>query len=179
MVTSKPVYLLPLYHRLIQLPNSVSIKQSSTSRRGFSRCYHPAGYNRYLLISRISATRVFYLPSAWDKESRNAIMKCSCVVFSLALAVCLADYIPILSQSQSHHPSGAYQMQYESGDGQAFSEKADVKRNLDNDGDVIVKSGHYAYTAPDGTPISLSYVADEYGFRASGSHIPQAPTPAY
>lgn len=106
------------------------------------------------------------------------------VIFSLVLAVALAgpvaeNYIPILSQSQVNHPSGAYQLQYQSGDGQAFSEKADVKRNFENDGDVLVKSGYFAYTAPDGTPISLSYVADENGFRASGSHIPQPPAPAF
>lgn len=102
----------------------------------------------------------------------------SCIIFSLLFCVAIAapiadDFIPILSQSQVNHPSGAYQMQYQSGDGQAFSETADVRRNSQDDGDVLVKSGHFAYTAPDGTPISLSYVADEHGFRARGDHIPQ------
>ncbi|KAL1462576.1 hypothetical protein WDU94_014402 [Cyamophila willieti] len=66
-------------------------------------------------------------------------------------------------------------MQYQSGDGQSFSEKADVKRNSRNDGNVLVRAGHFGYTAPDGTPISLSYIADEHGFRAIGDHIPQPP----
>ncbi|KAI5710526.1 endocuticle structural glycoprotein SgAbd-2-like [Diaphorina citri] len=98
------------------------------------------------------------------------------LLLSVILSVALAqtyNIIPIVSQSLVNHPSGAYQLQYQSGDGQAFSEKADMKRNFENTGDVLVKSGHYAYTAPDGTPVSVSYVADEYGFRASGSHIPQ------
>lgn len=32
--------------------------------------------------------------------------------------------------------------------------------------------GAYAYTAPDGTPISASYYADETGFHIIGDHIP-------
>ncbi|NEU36398.1 chitin-binding domain-containing protein, partial [bacterium LRH843] len=34
--------------------------------------------------------------------------------------------------------------------------------------------GSYSYTAPDGTPITVNWVADENGFRAEGAHIPQA-----
>jgi hypothetical protein len=37
---------------------------------------------------------------------------------------------------------------------------------------VIVKKGFYSYISPDGTPISVSYIADENGFRAKGDHIP-------
>lgn len=38
-----------------------------------------------------------------------------------------------------------------------------------------VQSGSYSYTAPDGTPIAVTWTADENGFRASGAHLPVAP----
>lgn len=41
----------------------------------------------------------------------------------------------------------------------------------------MVKSvqGSYKYTAPDGTPISVTYVADENGFHVEGAHLPTPP----
>lgn len=41
--------------------------------------------------------------------------------------------------------------------------------------DIIVQSGSYSYIAPDGTIISVSYVADENGFQAFGDHLPTPP----
>ena len=38
-----------------------------------------------------------------------------------------------------------------------------------------VQSGSYSYTAPDGTPITVNWTADENGFKASGAHLPVAP----
>lgn len=88
------------------------------------------------------------------------------------------NYIPILSKSEIRRPDGAFAVKYESADGQAFQDQADVVPNSDNTGDVLVRRGSYAYTAPDGTPISVSYIADENGFRVSGAHIPVAPNAA-
>lgn len=41
--------------------------------------------------------------------------------------------------------------------------------------DVIVQTGSYSYIAPDGTVISVQYVADENGFQAFGDHLPTPP----
>lgn len=35
--------------------------------------------------------------------------------------------------------------------------------------------GSAAWLSPEGEPVSLSYIADEFGYRAVGSHLPQAP----
>ncbi|CAG2058720.1 unnamed protein product [Timema podura] len=45
---------------------------------------------------------------------------------------------------------------------------------LTNEGweSVIVKEGSYSYVSPEGIPVSVSYIADEKGFRATGSHLP-------
>lgn len=39
----------------------------------------------------------------------------------------------------------------------------------------ITKTGQYSYTSPEGQPISLSYSADEGGFKPRGAHLPVAP----
>ncbi|KAJ4449565.1 hypothetical protein ANN_00967 [Periplaneta americana] len=45
----------------------------------------------------------------------------------------------------------------------------------DGAGDIQVIQGSFSYTAPDGTPINLKYVADETGFHPEGSHLPTPP----
>lgn len=35
--------------------------------------------------------------------------------------------------------------------------------------------GDFKYTAPDGSPISLTYVANELGFQPVGAHLPTPP----
>jgi hypothetical protein len=38
-----------------------------------------------------------------------------------------------------------------------------------------VVQGRFSYPAPDGTPITIEYTADENGFHAQGAHIPTPP----
>jgi len=42
-------------------------------------------------------------------------------------------------------------------------------------GSVVTKQGQYSYTSPEGQQISLSWSADENGFRAQGDHLPTSP----
>ncbi|KAJ4449555.1 hypothetical protein ANN_00957 [Periplaneta americana] len=49
-------------------------------------------------------------------------------------------------------------------------------KNLGNpEQETQVAQGGYAYTAPDGTRISITYTADENGFVPQGSHLPTPP----
>lgn len=41
--------------------------------------------------------------------------------------------------------------------------------------DIIVQTGSWSYTAPDGTVFSLSYIADENGFQPVAQHLPTPP----
>ena len=38
-----------------------------------------------------------------------------------------------------------------------------------------MQHGSYTYTAPDGSIITVTYTADEQGFRAQGAHLPTPP----
>ncbi|KAG8236547.1 hypothetical protein J437_LFUL016864 [Ladona fulva] len=64
---------------------------------------------------------------------------------------------------------------YISGDGTVAAELGRLKPNADGSDYVLVKEGTVSYISPEGKTINLSYVADEYGFRATGDHLPTPP----
>lgn len=41
--------------------------------------------------------------------------------------------------------------------------------------EALVQFGSYSYTDPDGKQVSVTYTADEGGFRATGDHLPTPP----
>lgn len=58
--------------------------------------------------------------------------------------------------------------------------RADQRGFLKNPGTQLeaqVMQGSYSYTGPDGLIYTITYIADENGFRAEGAHIPTAPPP--
>lgn len=58
---------------------------------------------------------------------------------------------------------GTYQYAYESDTGIKVQEKGEPK--VVNDVQTLSVQGGFSYTAPDGTPISMTYIADENGFQ--------------
>ena len=53
--------------------------------------------------------------------------------------------------------------------------RADQQGYLKNPGTQLeaqVMQGSYSYTGPDGVVYTVTYIADENGYRASGAHIP-------
>ncbi|XP_008552210.1 endocuticle structural glycoprotein SgAbd-2 [Microplitis demolitor] len=83
--------------------------------------------------------------------------------------------IPIRSQSQDSSPDGSYQFSYETDNGISVSESGSPKGVATPDGQAELVQGRYSYVAPDGTPITVEYYADETGFHATGAHIPTPP----
>jgi len=73
---------------------------------------------------------------------------------------------PVLRSSSDVNPDGSYNYAYETGNGIAAQESGVGGHSA---------SGSAAWTAPDGTPVQLSYVADENGYQPVGSHIPTPP----
>ncbi|KAJ8935925.1 hypothetical protein NQ318_007066 [Aromia moschata] len=64
---------------------------------------------------------------------------------------------------------------YTTGDGQQAQAQGYLKNAGNKDTEAEVIQGSYSYTAPDGTPITVTYIADEFGFRAEGAHLPTSP----
>ncbi|XP_045446479.1 endocuticle structural glycoprotein SgAbd-2-like [Melitaea cinxia] len=83
--------------------------------------------------------------------------------------------IPIIRQSQEINPDGSYQFSYETGNGITAQEQGYLKNAGIKDAEAQVAQGSFSYTSPEGVPISLTYVADENGFRAEGAHLPTPP----
>ncbi|XP_063621690.1 nematocyst expressed protein 3-like [Cydia splendana] len=96
--------------------------------------------------------------------------------------------IPIVSQSEELENNGTYKFSYETGNGikreetsydkvlpkaQGRSAAGDSNEGGESEesNEVHVQQGSYSYTAPDGTVISVRYIADENGFRPIGDHI--------
>ncbi|XP_033210569.1 endocuticle structural glycoprotein SgAbd-1-like [Belonocnema kinseyi] len=89
--------------------------------------------------------------------------------------------IAILRSSENGpNPDGSYNWSYETENGiqaqeqgelRSFAKSADAESN----GAAVVAQGAFSYTADDGTPISLTYIADENGFQPQGAHLPVTP----
>ncbi|KAJ8667704.1 hypothetical protein QAD02_009367 [Eretmocerus hayati] len=104
--------------------------------------------------------------------------------FATLLAVSLAapqgSYystpIPIVrSVGGGPNSDGSYAWEYETGNGIRAEEQGQFQPGqIEEQGTASVR-GSYSYTAPDGTPISLNYVADENGFQPQGAHLPKVP----
>ncbi|KAJ8942561.1 hypothetical protein NQ318_021963 [Aromia moschata] len=67
--------------------------------------------------------------------------------------------IPIISQESDISIDGSYRNSYETA----------------NENETEEVQGSFQYTAPDGTPIQLSYIANENGFQPQGAHLPVPP----
>nr|CAH7713313.1 unnamed protein product [Callosobruchus chinensis] len=67
---------------------------------------------------------------------------------------------------------GSYSYAYETGNGIQAQEQG--RAGPGPDGGELAQ-GSFSYTAPDGQRISLTYTADENGFRPQGAHLPTPP----
>ncbi|XP_065571071.1 endocuticle structural glycoprotein SgAbd-1-like [Artemia franciscana] len=101
--------------------------------------------------------------------------------FAIALCFAAAFAAPagdeeaqILSQDFNLDPEdGSYAYKYETSNGIKAEETG--KQVTAGDEPGTVATGSFSYTAPDGTVISLTYVADENGFQPQGDHLPKVP----
>jgi Insect cuticle protein len=72
----------------------------------------------------------------------------------------------IIAQSSDISPDGSYSYAYETSNGIAGSEAGVGGKNA---------AGSNSYYSPDGTPIKLTYTADENGYHPQGDHLPTSP----
>ncbi|XP_011500283.1 PREDICTED: endocuticle structural glycoprotein SgAbd-8-like [Ceratosolen solmsi marchali] len=84
----------------------------------------------------------------------------------------LQQPIAIVRQAQDISPEGSYSYSYETENGIAAAELGEPRVINEEGAAAIAAQGQFQYTAPDGTPIAVSYVADENGFQPQGAHLP-------
>ncbi|EZA58813.1 Endocuticle structural glycoprotein SgAbd-2 [Ooceraea biroi] len=82
-------------------------------------------------------------------------------------------FIAIRSQQKDTSPDGSYTFSYETENGISVSESGYPQAGPQGQTEVV--QGRFSYPAPDGTPITIEYTADENGFHAQGAHIPTPP----
>ncbi|XP_065205348.1 endocuticle structural glycoprotein SgAbd-2-like [Planococcus citri] len=83
--------------------------------------------------------------------------------------------VPIVKYENNVGFDGSYRYAYETGNGIAVQEQGVLKNPGQRDLETEAVTGSFSYTSPEGIPISVSYIADENGFRASGAHLPTPP----
>ncbi|KAH8347939.1 hypothetical protein KR084_002445 [Drosophila pseudotakahashii] len=94
----------------------------------------------------------------------------------------------IVKQDNVNNADGSFNSSYETSNGIrveniGYLKKIIVPKTETSDGQVIdeheelvlVQTGSYSYSDPDGNLITLRYVADENGFQPEGDHLPVAP----
>lgn len=87
----------------------------------------------------------------------------------------MTSSIPILRQTaDGPNPDGSYSYSFETSNGIKTEGQGQLK-NIGTETEALTTRGGYSWIAPDGTPISISYVADEFGFRPIGNVLPVAP----
>ncbi|KAE8741959.1 Cuticle Protein CPR RR-1 7 [Frankliniella occidentalis] len=87
-------------------------------------------------------------------------------------------YPQILKLSNDVGADGQFQYAYQTEDGISAEARGSLvggsaRSSQDSDGPATAVTGQYSYTGPDGQVYTVSYVADENGYRASGAHLPQ------
>ncbi|XP_018574963.1 endocuticle structural glycoprotein SgAbd-2-like [Anoplophora glabripennis] len=107
-------------------------------------------------------------------------MKFAVVLFGVLAAASAAQLsgnepIPIVRQDAEVNFDGSYRSSYETGNGISANEQGTLKNAGNKDAEAEEVQGNFQYTAPDGTVIQLSYLANEEGFQPQGAHLPVAP----
>ncbi|KAF6214880.1 hypothetical protein GE061_009624 [Apolygus lucorum] len=84
--------------------------------------------------------------------------------------------VPFLYRTEVHDDFGQSASSYTTGDGITRSAHNVLKQTPEGDY-YLSQTGQVSYTSPEGIPVSFSYIGDENGFRAEGTHIPKQPLP--
>ncbi|XP_062551912.1 endocuticle structural glycoprotein SgAbd-2-like [Armigeres subalbatus] len=84
-------------------------------------------------------------------------------------------FVPITSYNNDVSYDGSYSYGYTTGDGQQQQAQGYLKNPGLKDLEAQAVQGSYSYTSPEGQLITVTYIADENGFRAEGAHLPTPP----
>ncbi|XP_042218179.1 cuticle protein AMP1A-like [Homarus americanus] len=82
-----------------------------------------------------------------------------------------SEEIPILVDERIQEDDGRYNYEIKTGNGISLSQSG----SPDGPEGAVIKAGEYSYTAPDGTPVHVKFVADENGYQPQSDLLPVAP----
>ncbi|XP_045593243.1 cuticle protein CP14.6-like [Procambarus clarkii] len=82
-----------------------------------------------------------------------------------------SEEVAILRHDFVPGDAGAYKLDVETANGIVVSQ-AGAPSGPEG---AVVKTGQYSYTAPDGTPVVVKFVADENGYQPQSDLLPVAP----
>ncbi|KAK5646159.1 hypothetical protein RI129_004623 [Pyrocoelia pectoralis] len=85
------------------------------------------------------------------------------------------NQVPILKLSYEPNPDGSYVYHYETGHGISAQQRGYLKNPGNPQTEAQVMEGSYSYVGPDGIQYTVTYLADENGYRAQGAHLPTPP----
>ncbi|XP_014246933.1 endocuticle structural glycoprotein SgAbd-3-like [Cimex lectularius] len=83
-------------------------------------------------------------------------------------------YPRILKQSQDSQYDGSFNYAFETEDGTS-AQAAGVLKNPGSKDEALSVQGSYSYRSDDGQVLTVTYTADENGFKAEGAHLPTPP----
>ncbi|XP_058465710.1 cuticle protein AMP3-like [Malaya genurostris] len=73
----------------------------------------------------------------------------------------------ILTDEKELNPNGSYRYKYETSNGISASQSGGP--------DGLFANGYFSYLDPEGNRVTVTYLADEYGFQPQGDHLPVEP----
>ncbi|XP_069947359.1 cuticle protein CP14.6-like [Cherax quadricarinatus] len=82
-----------------------------------------------------------------------------------------SEEVAILRHDFLQGDEGGYKLDVETANGISVSQAGSPSGPEGS----VVKSGQYSYTAPDGTPVLVKFVADENGYQPQSDLLPVAP----
>ena len=98
-----------------------------------------------------------------NNNSINYLQILAFAFVAVAFAAVDEKSAPILSQDQDSSPDGSFHNSFETGNG-IRSQEQGVLKNPGQKDEAAEVQGNFGYTAEDGTPIEVSYIANEYGY---------------
>ncbi|XP_042218168.1 cuticle protein AMP1A-like isoform X1 [Homarus americanus] len=81
------------------------------------------------------------------------------------------EVVAILRDDRVREDDGRYNIEVQTGNGITLSQSGSPRGPTG----AVVKAGEYSYTAPDGTPVYVKFVADENGYQPQSDLLPVAP----
>lgn len=97
------------------------------------------------------------------------------MALSSAASITKEEVVPIVKQNLDVGFDGTYVNAFETGNGIVVEEHGVLKNAGVKDAEAQEVIGSVSYTAPDGTPVSFKYIANENGYHVEGSHLPVGP----